>query len=75
LSQNIKKYGIENFELGCQVYNNLEYYNELVRSYLKKEKNIVINELYELKENYSNSYSNICTSVFITIIYVRTFTK
>tara|TARA_R110000868_G_scaffold385339_3_gene653189 strand:+ start:19 stop:561 length:543 start_codon:yes stop_codon:yes gene_type:complete len=47
LTQNIKKYGIENFELGCQVYNNLECYNELVRSYLKKEKNIVINELYE----------------------------
>ncbi|WP_155854926.1 hypothetical protein [Cellulophaga baltica] len=37
LSQNIKKYGIENFELGCQVYNNLECYNELVRSYLRKE--------------------------------------
>ncbi|WP_028873231.1 hypothetical protein [Psychroserpens burtonensis] len=47
LSENIKKYGIENFELGCQVYTNLNCYNELVSNYLKDQKNININELYE----------------------------
>jgi hypothetical protein len=47
LSKNVKQYGIENFELGCQVYDNLECYNKLVRNYLKDKKNININELYE----------------------------
>ena len=47
LSKNIKKYGIENFELGCMVYDNLNCYNKLVSNYLKDEKNININELYK----------------------------
>ncbi|KGK29185.1 hypothetical protein [Cellulophaga sp. E6(2014)] len=47
LSENIKKYGIENFDLGCMVYDNLNCYNALVSTYLKKEQNITINELYE----------------------------
>ena len=47
LSKNVKKYGIENFELGCQVYTNLNCYNKLVSNYLKDEKNININDLYE----------------------------
>ncbi len=47
LSENIKKYGVENFDLGCMVYDNLNCYNELVSNYLKKEQNITINELYE----------------------------
>ncbi|MDO5981742.1 hypothetical protein [Flavivirga spongiicola] len=47
LTKNIKEYGIENFDLGCMVYNNLNCYNELVRNYLKDKKNITINQLYE----------------------------
>ena len=47
LSENIKKYGIENFDLGCMVYENLNCYNKLVSNYLKDKKDININELYE----------------------------
>jgi len=47
LSENIKEYGIENFDLGCMVYDNLNCYNQLVSNHLKKEKNVTINELYE----------------------------
>ena len=47
LSENIKKYDVENFDLGCMVYDNLNCYNKLVSNYLKKEQNITINELYE----------------------------
>ncbi len=47
LSENIKKYGIENFDLGCMVYKNLNCYNKLVSDYLKEKKDININELYK----------------------------
>jgi uncharacterized membrane protein len=47
LSKNIKKYGIENFDLGCMVYDNLNCYNKIVSNHLKDKKNININELYE----------------------------
>jgi len=47
LSENIKKYGIENFDLGCTVYNNFICYNKLVSNYLNEKKNISINDLSE----------------------------
>ncbi len=47
LTKNIKEYGIENFDLGCTIYDNLLCYNKLVSNYLKDKNNITINELYE----------------------------
>ncbi|MCF8714481.1 hypothetical protein JM658_06510 [Joostella atrarenae] len=42
LTQNLKKYDVENFDLGCTLYGNLMCYSELVSEYLKEKENVQI---------------------------------
>lgn len=47
LTNNLKKYNIQNYDLGCIIRNNLECYSNLVAEYLKEKANVEINELYD----------------------------
>ncbi|WP_298321335.1 hypothetical protein [uncultured Aquimarina sp.] len=47
LTKNLKKYDIQNFDLGCTIYGNLMCYSELVAEYLKKKESIEIAQLIE----------------------------
>ncbi|WP_148639257.1 hypothetical protein [Aquimarina longa] len=47
LTENLNDYKIENFGLGCIVYDNLTCYNRLVEQYLIEKQNVKITQLYE----------------------------
>ncbi len=47
LTKNLKKYDIENYDLGCIVYGSLMCYSELVSNYLKEKESVEIAQLYE----------------------------
>ena len=47
LGENLKKYDIEHFDLGCIVSGNLMCYSKLVWEHLKEKENVEIAQLYE----------------------------
>ncbi len=47
LTNNLKNYNVENFDLGCLIDNNLLCYNEFIKEHLKENENIEITQLIE----------------------------
>jgi len=47
LTNNLKKYDIENFDMGCTVYDKYFCYNKLVNEYLRTNENVEITQLTE----------------------------
>jgi hypothetical protein len=47
LTTNLKKYNVENFDLGCTLYGNLMCYSDLVSEHLKEKEDVRIAQLYE----------------------------